>query len=841
VRGTWTVTLVTVVGMTVGARWLCAQDVPTSTPPAPAEATEPSAPSADEFVEPDQPLGDEEAMVLNFERADIREVIHSLATALGISYTIDPRIEGQVTIRTTGRISRADLFPLFNQILRNNGIAAVKVGEVYQILPVAEAKTRAIVPKTKKTELGFEKKDEFAIEIISLKHVTSDEMANILQPFVTPGGDVLSYPRANLLVVTDLQSNIDRIRSLVQTFDTNVFRDLHARVFKVVHGDPEELANEVLLLLSPYGVTPTGDGESGTFVVPLQRLSAIVVIAEDPSVFDEFGRWLKMLDIPPEESAGRQTFVYNVENLKAADLAAVLNELFGESGGTGSRGFGRAAGTPAGIGLFGAGGVQGGTNRPGARRGLRGAGQTGVGAGIRQQAGGLRGGDAGDVEGLAVGQQVGGALGGGTLGGGGSALGSSRSGVGGGRRGGIGGGGVGGGIGGAGGAGAGIRGVSLPGGAGGPLGQEPPPVFKQEVRIVADEVTNSLIMLATRKDYQLIVDVLRKIDVVPRQVLLEVTIAEVRLTKNLEFGVQWAIAEGHLGANNLPLVASDAVPSVFRTGPTGLPVGGFLGEASRVPSTPNTAFAVISDREHFNLFINALAARTNVKMLSAPHIIAADNREAHILIGESVPILTQRFTSVNQDLVNPSTVNSVQYRDTGKILTVLPQVNSKGLVNMQIRQEVSAVASQSFGQTGSPSFSTREAETTMVVQDGESVLIGGIIDDVVDHSRRGVPFLMDIPVIGRAFRSESDNLERTELMVLITPYVIRSRDEARDVTDTLVDRVEGLRRLQRALHPRRGRARTQDVDDQAPPGADDRPAATPRPAAEPPTDDWKTP
>src|SRR5262249_34328472 len=96
--------------------------------------------------EGDQPLGEEEAMVLNFERADIREVIHSLATALGISYTIDPRIEGQVTIRTTGKIAREDLFPLLNQILRNNGIAAVKVGNVYQILPVAQAKTRAIVP-----------------------------------------------------------------------------------------------------------------------------------------------------------------------------------------------------------------------------------------------------------------------------------------------------------------------------------------------------------------------------------------------------------------------------------------------------------------------------------------------------------------------------------------------------------------------------------------------------------------------------------------------------------------------------------------------------------------------
>src|SRR5262245_18925519 len=118
----------------------------TPPPPAPEEAAEATPPT-----EPDEdgerPLAEDEAMVLNFERADIREVIHSLATALGLSYTIDPRIEGQVTIRTTGRIARRDLFPLFNEILRNNGIAAVRQGDLYQILPVAEAKTRAIVPR----------------------------------------------------------------------------------------------------------------------------------------------------------------------------------------------------------------------------------------------------------------------------------------------------------------------------------------------------------------------------------------------------------------------------------------------------------------------------------------------------------------------------------------------------------------------------------------------------------------------------------------------------------------------------------------------------------------------
>jgi len=756
----------------------------------PARAQEQEAAPPPPAAAGDQPLGEEEAMVLNFERADIREVIHSLATALGISYTIDPRIEGQVTIRTNGKIAREDLFPLFNQILRNNGIAAVKVGDIYQILPVAEAKTRAIVPPSAAARQGARATDSFVIEIFPVRHVSSDEMVNILQPFVTPGGDALSYPRSNLVVVTDLQSNVARLHELVISFDTDVFHNLHARVFKMQYGDPDELANEILGLLAPYGVTPTGEGEGGVFLIPLSRLNSIVAIAFDPIMFTEIERWLKLLDIPPEESAGRQTFVYPVENAKAADLAAVLNELFGGGpGGGGGGGLGRVpGGAPAGIGLFGAGGVGGG----GGRGGFGGGGGGGGRRGLTAAGGGGFGGGGG---GIAPQQAAGGVPG--AAGGGFAGRGAGTGGRLGGR------GGIGGAAGGAGvpgavpGAAGGARGISLPGGPAGAAGvpgqpQGPPPIFKQEVRIVADDVTNSLVVLATKRDYQLILDVVKRLDVVPRQVMLEVTIAEITLTKDLSFGIRYALAEGNL-LGTLP-VKDD----IFHNRPPGLPVGGLLGSATRVPE--GQAFAVISDRDHFQIFLNALQSRTNVKMLSAPHIIAADNREAHILVGDSIPILTS--TAASTVTTQFSTVNAIQYRDTGKILTILPQVNSKGLVNMQIRQEVSAVGATAFGNTNSPSFSTREAETTVVVQDGEGVVIGGIIDDQITHERRGVPFMMDIPFLGVAFRSDSDMTKRTELILLITPYVIRNRDEARNVTEDFSSRIEGFKRLREAMQPK---------------------------------------
>ncbi len=801
----------------------------TSLPAAPpTSTTAPDAAAAPDTGEPpeaegERPLGEDEAMVLNFERADIREVIHSLATALGLSYTIDPRIEGQVTIRTTGKIARKDLFPLFNEILRNNGIAAVRQGDLYQIVPVAEAKTRAIVPRGAVRE-GVKADDSFVIEIISLRHVAAEEMANILQPFVTPGGDVLAYPRANTVVVTDIDSNVRRLRELVATFDIDGFSNLHARVFKVKEGDPDELVAELLALLAPYGVTPTGEGEAGLSLISLARLDAIVAFAIDRSAFDTIAYWLSILDVPPDQTAGRQTFVYNVENAKAADLASVLNELFGGEGGAGGPGgAGRRPGQPGGVGLFGAGGAAGG----GPGQGLGGQ-RGGIGGG-----GGLGGNRRG---GFASAGGVGGTAALTNTAGGQGSFGSGSNTLGGGR----------GGLGGAGGRpgqpgqpgapgqqGGQARGVSLPGGFQGGAGagavpgalSGPPPIFKEEVRIVADEVTNSLVVLATRRDYQLILDVLKRIDVVPRQVVLEVMIAEVQLNKDLEFGVAYALASGKLGnlSSNANVTATNTNTNNSTTGTgsattvtaTGTPDllgrvagsvlgGGLLSNGvQRFGNANGGAFAIISPSDNFAIFLNALQALTDVKMLSAPHIIAADNREAHILVGQSIPILTS--SSQSTITTTAALVNQVQYRDTGKILTVLPQVNSQGLVNMQIRQEVSAVLQSTFGTTGSPSFSTREAETTVVVQDGETVLIGGIIDDQISHSRSGIPYLMDVPVLGRAFRTDSDNVMRTELLLTITPSVIRSKEEAHRVTDNYSERIEGLTELRRAMEAQRHR------------------------------------
>lgn len=762
-------------------------------PPAPA-ASPPAAPSA-------RGTDTDEAIVLNFEGADIREVIHSLATALGLNYSIDPRVQGQVTIRTTGKIARRDLFPIFHQILRSNGIAATKVGDLYQIAPVGEAKTRTPLSSSVAEQRTARAEDRFIVELVKVEHVAAEEIAKVLQPFVSPGGDVIAYPRGNLIILTDLAESVVRLKELVTAFDTNTFRELRSQVYHIENANVEDLGDELKGVLEPYGVTPKNPADRGVFIIPLPRLNSIVVVGFSPDIFAQVERWLQILDVPPERGGGRTVHVYPVENAKAADLASVLSGLYGGEGGGGggsSRGGqGGGRGSRSGGGGFSSGGGgSGGFGGGGSSEGGFGSSGAGLGSGSMGRGGSSsRGGFGG---GSRSSSGFGGSSGGGSRG--------SRRG------------GSSGGFGGSGGSGSGSFGGDGGGGAQTILiapkeGEKP--IFKEEVRIVADEITNSLVILATARDFEMIREVLRKLDVVPRQVLIETMIAEIGLKGELEFGVEYAIAN-----NGLDKVIGTVIGSTGSTGDTGGTTPGagvtsdgsltidnnaLLQNAKRAVNVGGQGlFGFITDKRNFLVLLKALASRSMVKSLATPHVVAADNREAHILIGEEVPILSSTSTSLLTSTAQ--TYNSVQYRDTGKILTIIPQVNSTGLVNMEIRQEVSAVGAAAFGNTNSPSFTSRQAETTVVVQNGESVLIGGIIDDQMLRSRSGVPFLMDIPVLGRLFRSESERLDRTELIILITPYVIRDRQEAHAITEQFESRIRSLKgmieRVQGAQQPR---------------------------------------
>ncbi len=288
-------------------------------------------------------------------------------------------------------------------------------------------------------------------------------------------------------------------------------------------------------------------------------------------------------------------------------------------------------------------------------------------------------------------------------------------------------------------------------------------------KIFPDEVTNSLVILATPEDYALILETLKKIDQVPRQVMIEVLIAEITLSKELKFGLEWALStQGGQGFYNF--------------------TGNFIPTPSSSSSTTSTSapgftFLGIDKTGLIQATLQTLASQGKTNVLASPHIMAADNREAKIQIGSQVPIVTDvQSTTV--------TTQTVQYKDTGVILKIKPTINDSGLVSMEINQEVSDYVFQAIGTNTFPVFTKREASTYLVAQDGQTIVIGGLIQENKGRTRSGLPFLSSIPILGYLFGYTDDTSSRTEIILLLTPRVVKNQKEAENMTDMYIHRLD---------------------------------------------------
>lgn len=294
-----------------------------------------------------------------------------------------------------------------------------------------------------------------------------------------------------------------------------------------------------------------------------------------------------------------------------------------------------------------------------------------------------------------------------------------------------------------------------------------------KVEIIPDETNNAIVIKASARDYALIMKVLKSLDIVPRQVLIDVMVAEISLSGSVEYGVEW-----------------------FLQGRTsGYTIQGVLDQkASRPIDTPlGTAtgftYAVYNPVDFMRGLIHALGEDSDVKILSSPNILAVDNKEATIEVGEEVPTVTGQVT----DAASGTTItNTVQYRKTGIILKVTPHINTGGLVKMEVSQEVSEKgefdsALQSY------SILNRRAVTSLVVEDGQTIVIGGLMKSKKNTSQSGVPFLRNIPILGYLFGGGKREAEKTELILLITPHVITNRTQADAITKEFSEKVQALK------------------------------------------------
>lgn len=303
------------------------------------------------------------------------------------------------------------------------------------------------------------------------------------------------------------------------------------------------------------------------------------------------------------------------------------------------------------------------------------------------------------------------------------------------------------------------------------------------VRIMADEAANAVLVLSTRSEYAAVEDVLRRLDIQPLQVLIEAQIIEITLRDQLRLGVQYFLKSGGLDL-------ADGGNTVFSSG----------ASTAIAPTLPGFAFT-LADAAQARFVLDTLSQLTDVNMVSSPQVLVLNNQTARLQAGDQVPIVTQ--VSSSTFTADPRIVNAVEYRDTGVTLDVTPRVNASGLVTLEITQEVSDVTATTTSTINSPTIQQRKILSTVAVRSGASVALGGLIRETVTNSKQGLPGFSDLPVIGTLFGSSSNDSRRTELLVLITPTVLRNDQDAKVATDTLRARYRRLLALQESGMPRR--------------------------------------
>jgi general secretion pathway protein D len=599
---------------------------------------------------------------IDFNNVDINLFIKFMSELTGTNFVVDPNVKGKVTIISPARISLDEAYRVFESVLEVNGFTAVKAGEIVKILPAPEARTKNIQTLLEQEKSGPE--DKVVTQLIPLKYADPEEIKHLLTPLVSKNSVILGYAPANTVVITDVQSNIQRLMKILKQID-QPGAGQQISVIPLQHADAVRLVN---LLTNLFKATaprpqqqPGAAGERQPVIVADERTSTIVMLASEVDTA-RIKSLIAMIDKETPRGKGKIN-VYYCEHANAEDLAKVLSEIPSQQASTGS------------------------------------------GAGAASSA-------------------IGGA--------GGTAAGTTSRG--------------------------------------------PTAVVMGKVQINADKATNSLIIMADKEDYEVVEAVIKKLDIPRSMVYIESLIMEVNATKSMELGVQWQLFD-RTNVNNTNVVyggtfsgsgALDAARNLLS--PTGLAVG--------VLTQPFTFGGITLS--NIGAIINAVKTDDDFRILSTPQILTTDNEEARITVGENRPFQTRSTTDISG-----GSYESFEYRDIGKILKITPHVSEGRNVRLKLSLEVTnldRVATQNTSAAGQgatrPVTQKRTVDTTVLVQDNHTVVIGGLIDDSRNNNETKVPGLGDIPLLGWLFKTQTNANQQTNLYIFITPRVLKSPEEA---------------------------------------------------------------
>jgi general secretion pathway protein D len=659
-------------------------------------------------------------VMLDFADTDIREVVAQiLGSILKVNYTIDPSVHGTATLHTVRPLTRAELIPTVASLLAQNGAALVASGDLYRVVPAAQA-----------ASVAAQGAGTAGTVVVPLQYASAEELAKVLQPYVGEGGKIAAEPGRNALLVAGEPQARDGLIGLIKAFDIDILAQQSYALFPVTTGDVKDFATALQeAFRSRSGGTLAGQVR----VIPLARINAVLVVSAQQRTIEQARRVYALIDRTRRQTL-RSWRVYYLQNSHSEDVAYVLQQAFTPGNvtaqptnhGQPQQGLGSSSTSQNGGGLSGSlgGGSAGGLGRSNLSGGFGGASSGQNGTGIGQPGGSQSG----------IGQS-----------------GSGQSGAG--------------------------QSSSSPGQAAPPPPSSNPLLGGLEpggsdtnsdtLRVIPDDQNNSILAYGTDRELGTIEAMLRKIDILPLQVRIDAVIAEVTLNDNLQYGTQFFFQSG--GINSV--LSNSTQPAVAPAASNlSLSFPGFLIGGHGAGGAP---FA-----------IQALQQVTTVLVLSSPELLVLDNQPARLQVGNVVPYLSQ--TSQSTLDANAPIVSSINYQQTGVIMQVTPRVNSGGLVTLDVMQDVTNVVNGlTTPGVNSPTFDERNVTSRVVVQDGQTIGLAGLITDNTSKGNQGIPWLKDVPILGLLAGTQNNSRQRTELLILITPHVIHDQRDARALTDDL--------------------------------------------------------
>ncbi|MFA5204842.1 MAG: type II secretion system secretin GspD [Lentisphaeria bacterium] len=659
-------------------------------------------------------------VLFNFDAAPLTEAVPLFGALLNFNYLIDPAVKGSVTMTVDSEMTAREVWAMFEEILWLSGAYASRNPGYVHVLPLAK------MPQERRLLGRFEPSANVAVALLPVYRAKSADLATALAPFKSEGATITDFPRLNSLLVVDSPVNMEKLRGLTALLDgtgETGWPQICVRCQKV---DAASVRDELMTLLPVIGLPVTDKASSGgeIKITALPRLQAIIVSAALPEVLAEVERWIKALD-QENEAEQENVFFYNVRHSTADHLLEALGVFFNTNGLSSTTETTKSTSSKAGG--------------SGSSSGLGGSFSSSSSSGRNRQSGSTS-----------------------YSGTGGS---SSRQ-------------------------GRAVSGLSATSSGQSGDSAAPKTVFDTPVTLYADNDQNRLTIRTTPRAYAMVEALLKRLDVPSRQVLIQAVIAEIVLDKSTEYGFAMAAKT---------TVNGEDTRYLYNGLPSGVNPFSLTQTDTALPPVLNTADARLATGRGFALsfgntnsnvmgYITAVAGRDNVRVVSAPQIMASNDQEAMINVGEEVPIRTGDDGSTTSTSTSgssyPYSTNSYSYMDTGIKLTVTPHITAGNVVKMDVHQEVSDAVQTTTSKIDSPTKQNRELETQLVVPDGGTVLMGGLIRNKQVDNRSGVPLLMDIPWLGVLFRSNSTSNRRTELLVVITATVV---DESSDV-DQLASR-----------------------------------------------------